>query len=41
LAIARQPIAAQGGAISVESQQGEGTPFTVRLPAAEGFGNES
>ena len=34
LAIARQLVTAQGGAISVESQEGEGTTFTVRLPAA-------
>ena len=34
LAIARQLVTAHGGAISVESQEGEGTTFTVRLPAA-------
>ncbi len=34
LAIARQLVTAHGGAISVESQQGEGTTFTVILPAA-------
>jgi signal transduction histidine kinase len=33
LAIARQLVTAHGGAISVESQQGEGTIFTLRLPA--------
>ncbi|HDD62425.1 MAG TPA: HAMP domain-containing histidine kinase [Chloroflexi bacterium] len=33
LAIARQLVTAHGGAISVESQEGEGTTFTVRLPA--------
>ena len=34
LAIARQLMTAHGGAISVESQKGEGTTFSVRLPAA-------
>lgn len=34
LAIARQLVTAHGGAISVESQEGEGTTFSVRLPAA-------
>ena len=34
LAIAHQLVTAHGGAISVESQEGEGTTFTVRLPAA-------
>lgn len=35
LAIARQLVSAQGGEISVESQLGEGTTFTISLPAAE------
>ncbi len=34
LAIARQLVTAHGGEISVESREGEGTTFTVRLPAA-------
>ena len=34
LAIARQLVTAQGGSISVESQEGQGTTFTVRLPTA-------
>jgi len=34
LAITRQLVTAHGGTISVESQEGEGTTFTVRLPAA-------
>jgi len=34
LAIARKLVTAHGGAISVESQEGEGTTFAVRLPAA-------
>lgn len=34
LAIARQLVGAHGGTISVESQQGEGTTFSVRLPSA-------
>ena len=34
LAIARQLVTAHGGAISVESREGKGTTFTVRLPAA-------
>jgi len=33
LAIARQLVTAHAGSISVESQEGEGTTFTVRLPA--------
>jgi two-component system OmpR family sensor kinase/two-component system sensor histidine kinase BaeS len=32
LAIARQLIEAQGGAITVESTEGSGTTFTIRLP---------
>lgn len=34
LAISRQLIGAHGGEIFVESQEGEGTTFTVRLPTA-------
>jgi signal transduction histidine kinase len=34
LAIARQLLTAHGGSISVESQEGAGTTFTVKLPAA-------
>ena len=41
LAIARQLVTAHGGVISVESQQGEGTAFTVRLPVAEGSEDKS
>jgi len=35
LAIARQLIQAHGGTISVESQPGEGTTFTIELPVEE------
>ena len=35
LAMARQIVAAHGGDISVESQPGEGSVFTVLLPVAE------
>jgi signal transduction histidine kinase len=35
LAMARQIVAAHGGEISVESQPGEGSVFTVLLPVAE------
>ena len=34
LAIAKELIEAQGGAISVESQLGQGSVFTVTLPRA-------
>ena len=34
LAIARQLLTAHGGSISVESQEGKGTTFAVKLPAA-------
>ena len=34
LAIAKELIEAQGGAISVESQLGQGSVFTVKLPRA-------
>jgi len=34
LAIARQLVGTHGGEITVESREGEGTIFTVRLPAA-------
>lgn len=35
LAIARQLVQAQGGEIQVESQPGQGTTFTIDLPAAD------
>jgi signal transduction histidine kinase len=34
LAIAKELIEAQGSAISVESQLGQGSVFTVKLPRA-------
>jgi signal transduction histidine kinase len=38
LAIARDLIALHGGEISVDSQVGEGSTFTIRLPVAEQSG---
>jgi signal transduction histidine kinase len=35
LAIARQLVQAHGGKIEVDSQEGEGTKFTIELPTAE------
>ena len=34
LAIARQLVELQGGSIAVESPQGQGTIFTIRLPSS-------
>jgi two-component system OmpR family sensor kinase/two-component system sensor histidine kinase BaeS len=39
LAIARQLVQAHGGRIGVESQPGQGTTFTIELPAGRGEGN--
>jgi signal transduction histidine kinase len=36
LAICKQFVGAHGGEVEVESQPGEGTTFTIRLPVAEG-----
>lgn len=38
LATARKAVAAHGGTISVQSEPGRGTKFTVRLPSAEPAG---
>jgi signal transduction histidine kinase len=32
LSLVREIVAAHGGTVSVESQKGQGTTFTVRLP---------
>ena len=37
LSIARQIAEAHGGSLSVESEAGEGSTFTLQLPAEEGF----
>lgn len=41
LSIAYGVIERHGGTIEVESQEGKGTTFTIRLPLAPGEGNES
>lgn len=40
LALEREPVELQGGAISVESKPGFGAAFTVRLPMISGRGRE-